>query len=140
MEIRSLQLPLTGFGTPPTFANVELWELTYTDRLKRAAVIFGLCLLLALIAAPIPLVHFILVPAALMIGTVLAVVRLGQRQIFRTAQGRCPFCGSDQSFTVMGRFTLPKKLHCASCHRQLMLEPTTGRPHSPTESPIQKRS
>jgi hypothetical protein len=133
MEVRALEVPLRGFGVQPSHARVEFATLTLSDRLKRAATIFGLGLLLALIAIPIPLVHFILVPGALLLGTVLAAARLSQGDIFRGAHGRCPFCAADQSFTVMGRFRLPKKLFCASCQRELVLEePTSEPPHSPT--------
>jgi hypothetical protein len=86
-----------------------------------------------LIAIPIPLVHFILVPSALLLGIVLAFTRLRQHEIFRAANGRCPFCKTNQSFTVMGSFSLPKKLHCESCQRQLLLEDATIEPRrSPT--------
>ena len=133
MEVRSLQGSLRGFGAKPTVANLELNTLTLADRLKRAATIFGLGMVLALIAIPIPIVHFIMVPGALLVGAVLALVRLGQAEVFRTATGRCPFCGKEQSFSVMGRFRLPKKLYCSSCQRQLLLEePTIAPPHSPT--------
>ena len=133
MEVRSLQGSLRGFGAKPTVAHIELDTLTLTDRLKRAATIFGLGLVLALIAIPIPLVHFILVPAALLGGAVLGVIRLGQTEVFRIATGRCPFCDKEQRFSVMGRFRLPKKLHCSSCQRQLLLEEaTTVSPRSPT--------
>lgn len=133
MEVRSLQGSLRGFGAKPAVAYIELNTLTPADRFKRAATIFGLGLVLALIALPIPGVHFILVPGALLLGAVLAAVRLGQAEVFRTATGRCPFCGKEQSFTVMGRFKLPKKLYCSSCQRQLLLEqPTIVLPRSPT--------
>src|SRR6267142_5483055 len=133
MEVRSLQGSLRGFGAKPAVAYIELNTLTLSDRLQRSAIIFGLGLVLALIAIPIPLVHFILVPAALLVGAVLAIVRLGQAEVFRSAKGRCPFCGQEQSFSVMGRFRLPKKLYCSSCQRQLLLEePTTVPPRSPT--------
>jgi hypothetical protein len=133
MEVRSLQGSLRGFGVKPAVARIEVNSLTLADRIKRAATIFGLGMVLALIAIPIPLVHFILVPGALLIGAVLALTRLGQAEVFRTATGRCPFCGSEQTFSVMGRFRLPKKLHCSSCQRQLSLEePTSVPPHFPT--------
>jgi hypothetical protein len=133
MEVRSLQGSLRGFGVKPAVARIEVNSLTLADRIKRAATIFGLGMVLALIATPIPLVHFILVPGALLIGAVLALTRLGQAEVFRTATGRCPFCGSEQTFSVMGRFRLPKKLHCSSCQRQLSLEePTSVPPHFPT--------
>ncbi|MGH8474068.1 MAG: hypothetical protein ACREVJ_16830, partial [Gammaproteobacteria bacterium] len=107
--------------------------LTPAERMKRAAVAFGIFLLVAVIAIPIPLVHFVLVPAALVLGIGFAVARLRQSEIFRGVEGRCPFCATEQAFTAMGRFRLPKSLHCANCQRRLVL--TSARPHSPTESP-----
>jgi len=133
MEVRSLQGSLRGFGAKPTVAYLELDTLSPADRVKRAATIFGLGLVLALIAIPIPLVHFVLVPGAFLAGAVLAVVRLRQAEIFRSATGRCPFCGKEQSFSVMGRFRLPKKLYCSSCQHQLILsDPTIVPRRSPT--------
>jgi hypothetical protein len=133
MEVHSLPGSLRGFGAKPTVAHIELNTLTLTDRVKRAGTIFGVGIVLALVAIPIPLVHFIMVPGALVGGATLAIVRLGQAEVFRNATGRCPFCGKEQQFSVMGRFRLPKKLHCSSCQRQLLLEdPTTVPPHSPT--------
>ena len=132
MEVRSLELPLTGFGVPSTSAHVEFLDLNTLDRLKRGAVAFGLGLAVAVVALPIPLVHLILVPAALILGVVFGMVRAQQQQVFRTVQARCPFCGNQQSFSVMGRFRLPKQLSCAACHRQLLLQPTSEQPHSPT--------
>jgi hypothetical protein len=141
MEVKTMQLPLTGFGAGPTPARVEILTLSPVDRIKRAAVILGASLLGAAIAIPIPLVHFVLVPAALILGAVFALLRLRQREIFRSAGGRCPFCSTEQSFTVMGRFKLPKRLHCSSCHHQLMLNDLTNEPpRSPTESPIRTPS
>jgi RNase P subunit RPR2 len=55
----------------------------------------------------------------------MSVVRLRQGEIFRSASGPCPYCGTEQRFMVMGTFRLPKQLHCKACHRQLMLEGAT---------------
>jgi hypothetical protein len=46
---------------------------------------------------------------------------LRQREIFRQVEGRCPFCGTQQTFNVMGRFQLPKRLYCGNCQRELEL-------------------
>lgn len=133
MEVRTLEFPLRGFGVQPSHARVEFATLTVADRLKRAVTVFGLGFGLALIAIPIPVVHFVLVPGALGLGTILAGVKLHQRKIFRAAYGRCPFCATNQSFTVMGRFQLPKTLHCTACQRELVLEEPTSAPlHFPT--------
>jgi hypothetical protein len=126
MEVRTLELSLHGFGAEPAPALVQVDILSSAQRMKRAAWTFGAGVVAALVALPIPLVHFVFVPGALTAGIGLGISRLRQREIFRSARGSCPFCGAEQSFSVMGKFSLPKKLHCQSCQRQLMLEtPTT---------------
>ncbi len=101
---------------------IDIAVLSGADRLKRAGVILGISLAVALIALPIPLVHLVLVPGALVAGFVLAGNRLTQSEIFRRAVGKCPFCGTEQTFPVMGRFRLPKGAHCVNCGRELSLE------------------
>ena len=133
MEVRSLELPLRAFGAETTAVKVELDILSPADRLKRAALIIGISLAVAIVAIPIPLVHLVLVPGALVLGMTLSLVKLSQHEIFRTVRGRCPFCATEQQFTVMGRFKLPKRLYCKSCQQELTLEgPTTAPRHSPT--------
>ena len=106
---------------PATDAEVQLAVLDPGDRVKRAAVVFLAFLLVAVGAIPIPLVHFVLVPLALLLGFGFGANRLRQREIFRHVEGRCPFCGTQQTFTVMGPFRLPKRLHCGNCQRELEL-------------------
>ncbi len=126
MEIRTLELPLKGFGAPPTAATVLLVVLTPAERLKRAVILFGVFLLVALVALPIPIIHLFLVPGALLLGIMLSARRLGQAQIFRRVEGRCPFCGTQQTFSIMGPFRLPKQVHCVHCQRALSIEGAGG--------------
>jgi hypothetical protein len=82
-----------------------------------------------------------LVPTALLLGFVFGINKLRQAEVFRGARGSCPFCGTEQSFTVMGTFKLPKRLYCSSCRRELILyEPTIEPQRSPTGIRSQKRS
>jgi hypothetical protein len=121
MQTRQLDLPLTGFGVPPSRARVEVAVLTPVERIRRSALGFAALLLVAVVALPIPLVHLVLVPAALLGAVALAAVRLRQGEVFRHVSGDCPFCGAQQTFTVLGRFRLPKTLYCEACHRELRL-------------------
>lgn len=121
MEVRTLDLPLSGFGAAPRSARVEIACLGAGDRVRRAGGIFLVFLAVAVIGLPIPIVHFGLVPGALLTGTVLAAMRLRQGEIFRAAHGVCPFCEAEQDFAVAGPYSLPKELHCAACHRELTL-------------------
>ena len=123
MSTRTLTVPIRGFGATPTTATLVVEELTPRRRLGRAAAVFGLGLAAAAIALPIPLVHFVLVPGSLLAGIVLAAVRLSQREIVRSAEGPCPFCGTQQRLGLAGRkFRLPRRVHCSSCGRELDLD------------------
>jgi hypothetical protein len=122
METREVPVQVKGFGAAPATAVVDIEVLSGSDRLKRAAWMLAVSVAVALIALPIPLVHFILVPGALLGGLLLAGNRLTVSEIFRRAVGRCPFCGTEQNFPVMGRFRLPKRAHCVECGRELSLE------------------
>jgi hypothetical protein len=122
MTNRSLTVPLTGFGCPATEAHVVVENLGLRARLARAGTVGGAGLALALIALPIPLVHFVLVPAALLLGIILGAIRLGQREIFSSAEGTCPFCGTRQRLGLAGRvFRLPRRVYCNNCQREMDL-------------------
>jgi len=120
-EARSLALK--GFGVPATEVAALTRQLTFQERLARAGRAFGLALLAALIMLPIPIIHIIGPPAALVIGLVLAVRRLGEGEIFVSAEGSCPFCHERQRLGLAGsRFRVPCTLTCTSCRQPLQLE------------------
>ena len=134
MQTRSLELPLRGPGAAARTANVEIGVLDPADRFKRAASAFGAGLVAAAVAVLIPIVHFVLVPTALVLGIVFGVRRLGQGETFRGGTGACPYCGTQQQLTLLGRFHLPKTVYCSACQRELYLDspPTTLPRRSPT--------
>jgi hypothetical protein len=122
MPTRLLSVPVTSFGCPATQARIEVEALTTRQRLARAGSIFGAGLLAALIALPIPIVHFAFVPGALLVGVVLGALRLRHREIFQSAEAPCPCCGELQRLGLAGRvFRLPRAVHCRHCHRSLEL-------------------
>ena len=122
MILRTIELKLRGFGTSPAPARAEVAELSTAERLKRAAVVFGAFVAVAIIALPIPIVHFVVVPGGLLLAFSLGLLRLREGKVFRAVDGRCPFCGTEQAFAVLGRFRLPREVDCANCHRRLTLE------------------
>ncbi len=121
MDTRSLELPLTALGDRPSTALVRLGILSPAERVRRAALALGVGLAAALIAIPIPLVHFLLVPGALIVGLLVAARRLREKEVFHDAEGRCPHCGAEQRFDVFGGFRLPKRLDCRACHHDLFI-------------------
>jgi hypothetical protein len=122
MSTRALTLPLSGFGSPATEAQVIVEQLSLKARLKRAGAVLGAGVVAALIAVPIPLVHFVLVPAALLLGFGIGAARLRHKEIFSTAEGDCPFCGTHQRLGLAGKvFRVPRRVFCSNCRRQLDL-------------------
>jgi hypothetical protein len=122
MPTRPLSATLKGFGCAATPAEVAVETLELRQRLVRAGTVLGLGVAAALVALPIPLVHFIFVPAALLTGLILAARRLGQREIFASAEGTCPCCGTRQTLGLQGRaFRLPREVFCGTCGRSLDL-------------------
>ena len=113
-----------GFGAPPASARAEVAELAPAERLKRAALVFGAFVAVAVVALPIPIVHFVLVPGGLLLAVTLGVLRLREGKIFRGVEGRCPFCGTEQQFSIFGRYRLPRAVDCMKCNRRLTLEAT----------------
>ncbi|MEO6057990.1 MAG: hypothetical protein ABIQ49_14265 [Gemmatimonadales bacterium] len=126
MTTRDVQLRLQGFGAPPAPARAVVAELSTAERMKRAAVVFGAFVAVAVIALPIPIVHFIVVPGGLLLAFGLGALRLREREVFQAVDGRCPFCGTEQSLSVRGRFRLPRQVDCAKCRRRLTLETAAG--------------
>lgn len=126
MTSRSLTVPLAGFGSSPTEAHVEVQALSFKARIVRAATVMGAGLAVALVALPIPLVHLVLVPAALLLGITLGTLRLRHKEIFAMAEGACPFCGTQQRLGLTGKaFRLPRRVFCNSCRRELDLGKAT---------------
>jgi hypothetical protein len=134
MTTRSLTVPLAGFGCAPTEAQVTVESLTLRARLARSGAMAGAGLALALIALPIPLVHFVLVPGALLLGVTFGAIRLAQREIFASAEGSCPYCGTRQRLGLAGRvFRLPRRVFCTSCRRELDLGRDSGEASGKTD-------
>lgn len=120
-------LSLKGFGVPAAPVTASTRHLSLRQRLGRAGRAFGMALLAALIMLPIPIIHIIGPPAAILIGLVLGLRRLGEGEIFVSAEGACPFCQVHQRLGLAGsRFRLPCTLTCNSCRQPLELDAAGG--------------
>ena len=123
MNLRTLTLPLEGFGVAPTRAEVEIQVLSTGERLRRGALgpIVGLGM--ALVTLPIPLVHLFFPAAALVGGVVIGVRRGMSRELFHRATGPCPFCGAEQRLGLTGStYRVPSSVKCSRCLQPLILQ------------------
>lgn len=123
MTMRTARLTLSGFGVRPTVADAEIRSLAAGERFRRAGTVAGAGLVAALVTLPIPIVHFIFPPAALLTGLVLGARRVGQRELFHRVIGTCPFCGrSGRLGLTDSPVRLPRQLTCPDCRKTLELD------------------
>lgn len=121
--LREEALALTGFGAAASVAETTVQTMSTGERLRRAALAPLIGIGVAILVLPIPVVHFAVPPAAIVGGLVLGIRRLTQRELFVTAHGPCPFCGTEQTLGVNGSpFRLPRALKCRACLRLMTLE------------------
>lgn len=117
------RLMLRGIGAPPVPLLVPVRHLGPWTRLWRAALGCLGGLAVAIAALPIPIIHLVLPPVALVAGVVLGIRRGMVRTLFGAARGPCPCCGQEQGLGLTGTpYGLPRELKCHACRQLLSLE------------------
>lgn len=123
MISREVVHQLTGFGVAPSTAQVTIGTLTAGERLKRAAMGPVIGVVVTLIVLPIPIVHLIIPPIALIGGLIYGGLRTTQGEIITAAHGPCPFCGTDQTFGLTGSpYRMPVDLTCHACRKPFTID------------------
>lgn len=123
MQTREAHLPLFGWGSPRTEATLTIGQLSARDRLKRGIMTPLIGLGIAIMVLPIPLVHFMVPPVAILGGIVLGIMRANTREVILAAHGPCPFCGTEQTLGLTGsRYRMPRNLHCRNCRKEFAID------------------
>jgi len=96
-------------------------SFTKADRTSRAIKIWIICWVLAILSIPIILAHYILIPAFLIAGPVMARSRLKQATEMEKVDGHCPH--HDGEFTLKMEKTdlLPKWAYCPECDKGIQI-------------------
>ena len=104
--------------------DAQLYTTHYDDkdRLKRALQRLGLFLLAAAVTAPIPLAHFLLVPACLFAAFFLSYEAYKAKAIIERAEGQCPTCDEQIKVKFETKDLLPKWTYCPSCNSSLHVD------------------
>ena len=123
MPDRTVTVSLTLPGTEPVLATGVFTEFTRGERVKRAAVVMLVAILLAATLIPIPIVHLLGIPLLLVVGVILSIRQLsmvGRLQPLRIA---CPKCGElNRVGGGLGYSSItPRERMCDSCRRGLTL-------------------
>lgn len=98
--------------------QVEIEELTSSGRAMRGLKALGICWAIAVFCILIPMLHFILVPAFLLLGGLMFMQQWGQKFWFVEGTIRCPSCQTELKPRV-GTFDWPKREICNNCRADL---------------------
>lgn len=91
-------------------------------RLKAAAKVSVPWIFVAVIGVFIPILHFVIVPAALLVIGYLSVRELTATTVYRVKSLKCPHCETSYGETDFPR--LPKRFACFQCRITSTLSPT----------------
>lgn len=102
-------------------AVLHLQSFDARERKIRAAKIWGLMWLFALLSLPIIIAHFVLVPGFLIAGPVMAMKRYKVTEIPDHVSGICPSCEKEFELALEASDHLPMWTHCPQCDASLQL-------------------
>ena len=91
------------------------------ERKIRAAKIWGLMWLFALLSLPIIIAHFVLVPGFLIAGPVMAYKRYKLTEVPDHVSGTCPTNKEEINLPLEASTRLPMWTHCPKCNASLQL-------------------
>jgi hypothetical protein len=120
-EARELEGQFTYPDSPPSRAQVASVHRAHHARVIRAGQTLAAVWGLAIAAVFLPLLHWILVPALLVLGPTLAWSRLHEADTLIRADGPCPACGAAQHFKLGQKWRERTVLRCEACGRRIEL-------------------
>ncbi len=100
---------------------LHLQAFTPQERLVRAAKVWGLSWLLAVLSLPIIGAHWVLVPGFLLAGPIWAFKRYRTPAVPDHVTGHCPSKQEEISLPLEASDSLPMWTHCPVCHASLQL-------------------
>jgi len=106
----------------PSRAELQVRPLSSHRRALRAGLAWGLCWAIALAFLPVPIVHFILVPAFLITGPVVAWKRFSKTVVVERGTLQCIRCRAPVPIEEP-HFGWPVGLFCKACGVTLRLQP-----------------
>ncbi|HEY3933346.1 MAG TPA: hypothetical protein VGL65_01880 [Gemmatimonadales bacterium] len=123
MPDRNVVVTLSAPGVDPVRAKGIFQEFSVGHRIRRAGVVMLVGLGVAASLIPIPIIHLLGIPLALIIGVVAAIRQLSMVGRLKPLRIACPKCGErNRVGGGLGyRSTDPRERMCDSCRRALTL-------------------
>ena len=112
-----------------TRAAGTLDEFSAADRVKRAAATFAIGVLVAVLFIPIPIIHLLAIPFALIAGTAISIRQSMSVARLRPLRMPCPKCGGTNRVgggVGLRDVATPVERMCDECRRGLQLRLTEG--------------
>ncbi len=110
----------SSFGVSSGEIMIQRWgKGQRVFRAIRLAIVMGI---ITVVVALVPIAHFVLVPLALLIGVVMTIRALYQKEVIRGGLGTCPACG--KGFEIFsGAAKWPIQDRCTECQRGVVISP-----------------
>ncbi len=109
----TVKLLLESDQSKSELIEAELFKRPMGERVKAAAKVSMPWFAVALIGALIPMVHFVIVPAALIAIAYLSVREITTPTFYRVSNLKCPHCENPYGENVLPR--LPRRFACFKC-------------------------
>jgi hypothetical protein len=101
--------------------DLPVEQLSFLERAKLAAKILALCWGAAFLCIFIPVLHFVLVPLAILIGIFMAYRQLNFHFQMKSAEILCPNCEAKFE-SDKNSFNWPKIENCRKCESSLLID------------------
>lgn len=124
MEIKNLPVEISHRSkfTARYKSEIKVTDLSRRDKIKNGAKYLFLTFMIAALGAFVPVLHFVLVPGALLIGLILFYQQINFNLLRLENSIPCPDCQTSLSLKKIP-FNWPMKENCMSCRAQIKIEP-----------------
>jgi hypothetical protein len=116
---RELPVTLSLTGEKDTTGKAVLLDRPIQSRVLRAIGITLITWVGGAFLIFIPLLHWVLVPLAAVVGVVLGIVKFFDDVSLVSAEGVCPRCHEPRKFEGAGRYRPGRTVHCNGCGSQI---------------------
>lgn len=120
-QVETVTVSVNADARSPREGRYEFVSFDHRDRLRRAIGGWAGCWLVGAIAIPIPIVHFIMVPAMAILGPILGFIRYRADRASRSVNVKCPICNQDVVKRLDASDRIPLYTYCPQCDGALYI-------------------
>ena len=122
MNTQPISLRLSFPGEPPTTATGAVHTWTVLERVGRTVLGLGATWLAGVLFIFFPIVHWVAVPACVIAGPIIAILRGTEERRLVEMNGSCPRCKKERVFKLGLRFNGKRSFTCGDCGNLIEME------------------